>query len=131
VRGCTPEESCDGRGGCGKSDTPAQVTGLPLSDSTVVYYYTYGSVLAALSRPKQNYCPEAHAVFDEVKAQYGADPTIAGIIQSGELICQSLTESGGTPVPVLGATLTPLPASVSSPTLLPSPYAPQSPYATP
>ncbi|MGB7874717.1 MAG: tetratricopeptide repeat protein, partial [Anaerolineales bacterium] len=57
IDGCTAEESCDGRGGCGPNDTPAEVTGLALSPSTVVYYYTYGSVLAALSRPQENNCP--------------------------------------------------------------------------
>ena len=36
-----------------------KISGLALSPNTVVYYYTYGSVLAALSRPQQNYCDEA------------------------------------------------------------------------
>jgi tetratricopeptide (TPR) repeat protein len=94
VRGCTPDESCDGRGGCGANDTPAQVTGLPLSPNTVVYYYTYGSVLAALSRPKQNYCTEALDVLGEVKTAYGSDRDIAGIVSAGEEICFSLAGSG-------------------------------------
>ena len=90
VRGCTAEESCDGRGGCGKNDTPAQVTGLPLSANTVVYYYTYGSVLAALSRPRDNRCGEALNVLEEVKAAFGSDRDIAAIATEGELICASL-----------------------------------------
>ncbi len=94
VRGCAPEESCDGRGGCGPNDTEAQVTGLSLSPNTVVYYYTYGSVLAALSRPKDNKCPDALDVLTEVKLAYGSDPDIAGIISAGEAICASL---GNTP----------------------------------
>jgi tetratricopeptide (TPR) repeat protein len=52
VRGCTAEESCDGRGGCGPNDTPSDVTGLPLSQSTVYYYDIYASELAALSTPR-------------------------------------------------------------------------------
>jgi tetratricopeptide (TPR) repeat protein len=99
IRGCTAEESCDGRGGCGPNDTPAQVTGLALSPNTVVYYYTYGSVLAALSRPKANNCPEAMTVLAEVKAAYGGDRDIGGIVAAGEDICRSLggTTSGSQP----------------------------------
>ena len=65
VRGCTPEESCEARNGCDEKagEFGVQVKGLPLSPNTVVYYYTYGSVLSALSRPQQNYCPEALDVF--------------------------------------------------------------------
>ncbi len=114
VRGCTAEESCDGRGGCGPNDTPAEVRGLALSPSTVVYYYTYGSVLAALSRPQQNYCPEALAVLGEVKAAYGSDPDIAGIVSSGEIICASLG-TGETPL------ATPTQAAASTPIATPSP----------
>ncbi len=115
IRGCTPEESCEGRGGCGRNDTPAQVSGLPLSANTLVYYYTYGSVLAALSRPKDNKCPEARQVFDEIRAAgYAADPTVAAILQAGELICQSLSE-GGPSGTVLGPTPTPLPTYTPAP----------------
>jgi len=90
IRGCTAEESCAGRGDCGPNDTPAQVAGLALSPSTVVYYYTYGSVLAALSRPQDNKCPEAMEILTEVKLAYGSDPDIAGIVSAGEAICASL-----------------------------------------
>ena len=93
IHGCTAEESCDGRGGCGPNDTPADVTGLALSPSTVVYYYTYGSVLAALSRPQDNKCPEAVEVLTEVKVAFGSDPDIAGIISAGEAICSSLGDT--------------------------------------
>ena len=90
IRGCTAEESCDGRGGCGPNDEPSEVTGLALSANTVVYYYTYGSVLAALSRPKQNYCEEALQVMQEVRVQFNDQPDIMGIVQAGESICYSL-----------------------------------------
>ena len=114
IRGCTAEESCDGRGGCGPNDTPAQVVGLPLSPNTVVYYYTYGSVLAALSRPQDNKCPEALDVLAEVKLSYGRDPDIAGIISAGEAICASLgstVSSAPTTVPevMFDMTATPSP----------------------
>ena len=66
IYGCTADESCEGRGGCGPNDIPAEVTGLALSPNTVIYYYIYGSVLAALSRPQQNYCPEAMQILGQV-----------------------------------------------------------------
>ncbi|MGB7873471.1 MAG: hypothetical protein WBL25_03730, partial [Anaerolineales bacterium] len=92
---------------CGPNDTPAEVTGLALSPSTVVYYYTYGSVLAALSRPQENNCPEAMDVLAEVKREFGSDPDIAGIISAGEAICSSL-----------GDTASSVPASTSVPEVM-------------
>lgn len=91
VRGCTAEESCDGRGGCGANDTPAQVTGLPLSLSTVYYYDIYASELAALSTEKKNYCEEALAVADIISAsEYDEDPNIAADNVVVRNICNSL-----------------------------------------
>jgi len=114
IYGCTAEESCEGRGGCGPNDTPAEVAGLALSPSTVVYYYIYGSVLAALSRPQDNRCPEAMEVLAEVKADFGSDPDIAGIISAGEAICSSLGDTAAaapvnTPEAMLDETATPSP----------------------
>ena len=65
---------------------------MALSANTVVYYYTYGSVLAALSRPKENYCEEAMQVMSEVRAEFSDQPDIMGIVQAGEAICNSLNE---------------------------------------
>ncbi len=92
TRGCSGEDSCKGRGldKCTEEEPGVEVPGQELSPSTVVYYYTYGSVLAALSRPQENYCSEAMDVLAEVKAAYGSDPDIAGIVSSGEIICTSL-----------------------------------------
>ncbi|MBM4427479.1 MAG: tetratricopeptide repeat protein, partial [Chloroflexi bacterium] len=88
VRGCTAEESCDGRGGCGPNDTPAEVTGLPLSQSTVYYYDIYASELAALSTPKVSYCSEALAIADIVEAsEYISDPNIAADMAVVRTIC--------------------------------------------
>jgi tetratricopeptide (TPR) repeat protein len=114
IEGCTAEESCDGRGGCGPNDTPAEVTGLALSPSTVVYYYTYGSVLAALSRPQDNKCPKAMDVLTEVKVEFGSDPDIAGIISAGEAICSSLVDTASS-LPTTG------PDVMSDMTATPSP----------
>ena len=110
VRGCTANESCQARFGsdCSEDQIGVEVQALALSPNTVVYYYTYGSVLAALSRPQQNYCPDALTVLDQVRAAYGGDPTIAGIVDAGEQICISLAQSlVQTPTPYF--TPTPLP----------------------
>ncbi|MDO9348823.1 MAG: hypothetical protein Q7T47_06015, partial [Anaerolineales bacterium] len=112
VRGCTLNESCQARFGsdCDEDQTGVEVQALDLSPSTVVYYYTYGSMLAGLSRPQQNYCPEAIVVLGQVRADFGGDATIASIVDAGEQICLSLTQS-------LAQTPTPVP----TPTLLPTP----------
>jgi tetratricopeptide (TPR) repeat protein len=90
VEGCTPDESCEARGGCDEDETGVAVSGLPLTNNTVVYYYTYVSVLAALSRPQQNYCPKAMDLAAQIRAQYANDPTILNIIVPSEQICASL-----------------------------------------
>ncbi len=105
IRGCSGEESCWGRGldrcypdlGQNEVDVP----GLAISPNTIVYYYTYGSVLSALSRPRDNKCGEAMQVLSEVRTEVNSKPdlyadgreTILGIVQAGEAICQSLANS--------------------------------------
>jgi tetratricopeptide (TPR) repeat protein len=104
IRGCTPAESCEARAGCAAGDPGTQVVGLPLSSDTLVYYYPYGSVLAALSRPQDNKCPEAIAVFNEIRASvFGNEPTVLGIVQAGENICRSI----GDATPIVPVTATP------------------------
>jgi tetratricopeptide (TPR) repeat protein len=106
TRGCTPAESCEARGGgCPAGDPGTQVVGLPISSNTLVYYYTYGSVLAALSRPQESYCPEAVEIFNEIRSSpFGNDPTVLAIIQDGESICRRLANA----TPVTSATATPV-----------------------
>lgn len=107
IEGCTPAESCEARAGCAEDDPGAQVTGMALSSDTLVYYYTYGSVLAALSRPQENHCPKAQDIFNQIRSSpFGSEPTVLGIIQSGEDICASI--GNATPiVPVATATSMP------------------------
>ncbi len=112
VRGCTPDESCmaryDRACNAANGETGVSVTFLPLSANSVVYYYTYGSAMAALSRPQLNYCTDAVAVLTEVQSAYGSDPTISQIVNDGLSICSSLVISlTQTPTPIV--TPTPLP----------------------
>jgi tetratricopeptide (TPR) repeat protein len=108
IRGCSGVESCYGRGlekcfpDLGFNEV--EVTGQAISPNTIVYYYTYGSVLAALSRQRDNKCPDAMQIFDEVNAELNANPdayadgreTIVSIVQAGVEICNSL--AAGVPV---------------------------------
>jgi len=111
IYGCSGEDSCLGRGldKCypDLNEKPVDVPGLEISPNTIVYYYTYGSVLAALSRPAENNCEAAMQTMDEVMAELNSNPddyadgreTIVSIVEAGEEICQSL--ASGTPLPDL------------------------------
>ena len=102
LRGCSGEDSCIGRGldKCypDLGENPVEITGLPIAPNTIVYYYTYGSVLSALSRKRDNRCADAIQVFSEIRKELTTNPdayadgreTIISIVQAGETICQSL-----------------------------------------
>ncbi len=104
--GCSGEDSCKGRGleKCfpDLGENPVDVPGLEISPNTIVYYYTYGSVLSALSRPRDNKCGEAMLVMRDVRAELTANTegyddsreTIISIVQAGEAICASLADGG-------------------------------------
>lgn len=85
VRGCSAEENQAAIEILGEG---VAVNGLPISSGTVAFYYAqYGSVLAALSRPNQNFCAEALQVLEEVRASYPDDPTFNQIIEENIAIC--------------------------------------------
>jgi tetratricopeptide (TPR) repeat protein len=88
VEGCSAEENEAGE---------VAVEGLELTNLEVAYYYArYASVLAALSRPGSNYCPDAMPVLAEVRRVYGDNPTLMSIVEENEAICRLIAE---TPVP--------------------------------
>ena len=105
--GCSGEDSCLGRGlekcnpDLGPEYTEATIPPSAISPSTIVYYYTYGSVLAALSRPADNKCGLATQVLGDVRNELTANPnaysdgyqTILSIVQAGEAICDDLASS--------------------------------------
>jgi tetratricopeptide (TPR) repeat protein len=113
IYGCSGEESCWGRGldKCypNFNENPVDVEGLAISPNTIVYYYVYGSVVAALSRKADNNCDQAMQTMSEVQAELDRNPeayadgkdTIISIIEAAEEICQSL--NSGTPLPDLSA----------------------------
>ena len=96
VTGCNAQISCDVRLGneCkapnNDPNNPARIIpGLKLSASTVVYYYTYASVLAAMDQPSQPYCPDAIPILSQLHQAYYNDPTILAIIAPSEKLCAS------------------------------------------
>jgi tetratricopeptide (TPR) repeat protein len=102
VRGCTAGENEMGQ---------VAVEGLPLTSVTVAYYYVeYGTNLAFLSRPNENYCPTALEVLGEVRRAYPDDPSLMGIVEDSEGICRRL-QGGQVAMP----TITPMPTDTPSP----------------
>jgi tetratricopeptide (TPR) repeat protein len=102
VEGCTASENELGQ---------VDVEGLPLTSPTVAYYYVeYGTNLAFLSRPTENYCPIALPILAQVKqaALQWNDPYLIAIAEDSEGICQRVMsgESSG-PSPTSEATPAP------------------------
>lgn len=78
VKGCSDvQNSLDSEG-----RWTVSVEGLPLDNNTLVYYYTFGSVLAALEQ-----CPEAVPVLDQLAANYAGDAVVMGIVNESYTIC--------------------------------------------
>jgi tetratricopeptide (TPR) repeat protein len=93
IEGCSAEVSCEVRKCNPDQDPMFSIEGLPLSASTVVYYFTYGSVLSGLHRPGDDKCDKAMDVFSQIRARYAEDTTVMSIVRAGEEIC---TYSAGT-----------------------------------
>lgn len=87
IEGCSAEVSCEVRRCNPDQDPMVSIQGLPLAPSTVVHYFTYGSVLSAMHRPGDDYCIRAMDVFTQLRNRYAEEPTIMGIVRAGEEIC--------------------------------------------
>ncbi len=115
VDGCSAEVSrrvmCEFIYGCDPDSAEARqygvdVPGLELSDDSLEYYYTYGSVLVyfrtAPDRPTA--CQDAERIFSLLLAAYSDDPVVTGIARESLALCAAAPT---TPVP----TVTPPPQS--------------------
>lgn len=89
LMGCTAEESCEVRQCDSEVDTMVAVEGLPLSNTTVDYYLTYGSVLAGMHRSSNGYCEEAMRILEMVRAEFSNDATVMSTLEESEAICES------------------------------------------
>ena len=125
VEGCTAEQTCLAREE-DPCESQIETSPLPLSDSTVLYYYTYGSVLAGLHRDGlDDYCDTAAKVFQQVRAMYSDDETIMAIVIPSENICRinpGETYPTATPLPTVEGT--PTPAPTETPFVIPTPTLP-------
>jgi len=82
VIGCSAEENEMGE---------VDVEGLPLTSLSVAYYYVeYGTNLAFLSRPNENYCAEALSILAQVRAARSDDQLLMSIVEDSEGICRQL-----------------------------------------
>ncbi len=100
IDGCDAQQSCEVRKCDPEEDPMVSVEGLPLTGSTVVYYFTYGSVLSGLHREGDDKCDRAMDVFNELRSKYADDPSVMSIVRAGEEIC-TYTEPEVTEEPVL------------------------------
>jgi tetratricopeptide (TPR) repeat protein len=131
LAGCTPAESCVVRQDCNSNPTLSiEIKPIALTDNTLVYYYTYGSVLAALSKPINDYCDRAATVFGKVTAKYSSDTSVMSIVESGESICAAPSPTtaatiitsgtpgakgtGTAPAPTQKPSVTPMPTATPS-----------------
>lgn len=130
VEGCTREETCLAReeDPCGSQITTNK---LPLTNSTVSYYYFYGSVLAGLHREGQDdRCAIASDVFRQIREQYkqGVNEfgdTVLGIVSASEAICgitpgQLLPTARPSPTPLGTNSILPTETPMFIPTLTPA-----------
>ncbi len=89
--GCTGEESCKIRNQsdtCPEGEEQLEIAGLPLTQNTVLYYFTYGSVLSAMHNRTDDYCDRAMDIFTQIRSQFEDDPNVMSIVLSGEEICR-------------------------------------------
>jgi len=126
VMGCDAEQSCEAR-----EDDPCEsdivISPLPLTNTTVLYYYTYGSALAGLHRPGiDDNCAEAAQVFRKIRSQFLDNQDVMSIVTASENICNINPDEvlpTETPAPTQVGTPTPIPTEtpMSIPTLTPTP----------
>jgi tetratricopeptide (TPR) repeat protein len=88
VLGCDIKLSCEVRQCDDENDPPITIQGMPLSTDTVLYYYTYGSVLAGMHQKTRPYCDQAVPILSAVRKQFSNDPSVISIITPSEEICK-------------------------------------------
>ncbi len=103
VKGCSAKESCDLRGCNEDVDPPITIQGMELNGLTIVYYYTYASLLAGMYLPndptRSTYCDDSTTLIRQIRASsFSNDPTIQSILNESESICRSMKEQALTPV---------------------------------
>lgn len=87
--GCGALESCTVRE-CDDPGNPLiEIDGLPLSGSSVTYYFSYVGALAYMHTKVNRYCEDAVKIAADIEAVYADDDTVMGIVRDGQAICSS------------------------------------------
>ncbi len=105
IEGCDAQQSCEVRQCDPENDPMSAIEGLPLTGSTIVYYFTYGSVLSGLHREGDDYCDRAMGIFDQLRSIYADDPSIMSIVRAGEDICTYTEETDVEKTPTVTPTI--------------------------
>jgi hypothetical protein len=111
VQGCNEEQTCLLRD-CNRETDPAiKIEAMELDGYTIVYYYTYASMLAGMylkNHPvRSQYCREALNLIEEIRqSPFGSDQSIMEILAPSEGICRDRLG---------GPTITPVPTSTPEP----------------
>ncbi len=87
--GCGALESCTVRE-CDDPGNPLiELGGLPLSGSSVVYYFSYVGALAYMHTNATRYCEDVVRIAADIEAIYANDNTVMAIVRDGQAICAS------------------------------------------
>lgn len=130
LEGCDTKTSCEVRKCDPATDPQVSIKGLPLTGSTVVYYYTYGSVMAAMHQKGDNLCDRALGVLNEVARGFPEDTSIMSIVNTSRDICTSYGVAV-TATPTVSGTLTATPKGTKPATVTLTPSETPEPSETP
>ncbi len=87
--GCGAVESCTVRE-CDDPGNPLiEIEGLPLSGTSVVYYFTYAGALSYMHTNANRFCEDAVKTAAEIEALYSTDQTVMSIVRDSQRICAS------------------------------------------
>lgn len=89
VNGCGALDSCNVRECLDEGDPVIEIEKMPITSSTVPYYFSYVGALAYMHTKANRYCEEAVAVAKEIEAVYGDDNSVMSIVRDGQAICAS------------------------------------------
>jgi tetratricopeptide (TPR) repeat protein len=102
VDGCSADVTCNLRGCDPELDPPIVIEGMELNGLTVVYYYTYASLLAGMYLPRDvrrsSYCDDSTRLIQEIRTStYANEQIILDILAESEFICRTMTGRGANP----------------------------------
>lgn len=97
LEGCPPEKSCVVRDDCEDATRSYTIQPLTLTDNTLVYFYTYVSVMSALSKPTNSNCTDVAWAFTKLRESYGSDDFVMSFVTNAEGLCRAGTNPVRTP----------------------------------